>query len=361
MTKKLFLLLIITSFIGFTSCNKDEEPVSLEDSKANVEYLQTSMEDDMSLAMDTEGINALMMFMELMSIDDPMNDDIKKSTVESLDVKDLILNRFLNSGLIAPTPIDISDYYGTYTWDAADEAWDIDQNDPNNKVVFVFPSESVESTTNDATINIYDYTEEYIEYMDGQYSEWAIVPTTIHADLLLDNVKYVEVEADADYNNYAEPTSVNGSIFLKPFTLEASLSVKSSSIDVDFAFKEGSTKIASAGLSLTFVDELYEDVSLAEGYLQYRDIKIAGDIDVATMDSYNEQPTVAQMNENINLALYNYPQGSKFADIVFGLNEDEEMTAYIVYTDGTEVDAMPILEDLMGMLEDLLDDAMPRK
>jgi len=354
MYKKISAILLAVSIVGFISCNKEEEKVPLEESKANVENLEASIEEDMDMTLDNMGMTALMTYMECMNQDDPFFSISKKSTTPEIEKPSDLLTK----GLLFPQsgePTDISDYYGTYTWNAANEGWVIVQNDPDDKIVFVFPLDSTGSTTNNVTINVYSYTETVITVTDDYWGDEDYYrPTSLHADLLISGEKYVEIQGTATWDEEADIDDVNGTLFLKPYTVSLGLNQESTSAGVEVVLSEGSSRIMSAGLTISFATDEKDSVTTASGYIQYREVKLAGDIDVGQMDGIEGDPTADQMNEYISLSLYNYPQGSKFADIEFDYTDQQKLTAYIVYPDDTRVDAMPILENIISSVMNML-------
>ena len=88
-----------------------------------------------------------------------------------------------------------------------------------------------------------------------------------------------------------------------------------------------------------------EDVSFVEGFVQYYNLKIAGNMDVPTV----EEEENGDINDFVNLELL--LDDEKVGDIVF-----EEDLAYVVYADGSKELLEEIIQPVIDDIEELFED-----
>ncbi|HYW94104.1 MAG TPA: hypothetical protein VE870_00800 [Bacteroidales bacterium] len=354
MTRRFIALALMVSFVGFISCKKDNNndtvKVPVQESKDNLNSLAADMQKDMNAVYEENGWMAANTFVSLMSIEDPVfnGNIVKKSTGKKLTLKSFMhLENLKRSG----DHVVFADYVGTYTWNAANQGWDISQNAPSDKIVFNFPLESAQSVNNNVSLTVYDYQEVEITETD-EYGTWTYwEPSAAHADLVVNDTKYLELNYTAAWNaSSGDPQNVSVSLFVKPYTLSLSMSQESNTGSAEFILEEGDVRICSVGGDVTLNAETF-DVQTITGYVQYRDIKLAGDLNVAAIDALETDPTADFLNTNVDLAFYNYPEDSKFADINFNDNGPDGLGIDIAFTDGTTIDGYQFVNDLMATLD----------
>ncbi len=349
MTLKKFLSLFsIALLLFFSACQKDKEEADVEEAKETMEELALTMEEDMKIVMDGDAMQALEAFMEAVSIDDPVFGASKKSTIPELTkswLKDL---KNLRAG---DEPTNLEDYAGTYTWNSTNQGWVIVQNDPSDQVIFIFPVLGPSSDVNNAKIIIRDYDEVMVSETDdwGTYTYYN--PTLISAELQVNDVKLVDILANLIWDDTTgDMMDFDGTLFFSPYTISLDLSQSGNTASIYASFKEGSTLVASCDIDVDFEESseyMDSDPIYVEGYVQYRKIQLKGNINSGELDDFFADYTEEDYNDNINLALYTYPGGSKFADIEFKYDQEYgEIMPYIVYIDGTEVNALVFLESL---------------
>jgi hypothetical protein len=354
MIKKFLSLLSIAILLFSVSCQKDKEEADVEEAKETMDELVLTMEDDMNIVMDGDAMQALESFGEAVSIDDPVFGASKKSTFSKLALSSLSDLKNLRAG---DEPTSLEDYAGTYTWNSTNQGWVIVQNDPADKVIFIFPVLGPASDVNDATIIIRDYDEVKITETDewGTYEYYN--PTLISAELQINETKLVDLTASMVWEETTgEMNDFDGSLFFSPYTITLDLSNSDNSATIVSSFEEGNTLISSCNLSVDFVEDEFRDMEpdYVEGYIQYRKIQLKGNINIGEINDFRVEYTEEDYNDHVNLALYTYPDGNKFADIVFKYDaEYEEIMPYIVYIDGTEVNALVFMQDIFESLGDL--------
>ncbi|MGC9471979.1 MAG: hypothetical protein ACP5D1_10585 [Bacteroidales bacterium] len=347
--KKILALLIIVATGWMVSCNKDEAPTVAEN-KQTLENLATQMDEDMSVVVDEEGFNALVAFDACMSIHDPVGaPEVKKSlTAESntLTLKDFYRMAMMPS--IDPG-FDFQSKVGTYEWNAGNQGWVITQNDPNDKIVFLFPNNGPQGTVNNVTLTIYDFQEVMIT---DEYGSW-YNPTRVEADLYYEDVLYLDLLFEASWNtDNGEPNSLFLELFLKPYTFTGSFNRDGSDVSLEAILKLGKTRVVSAGIDVGFDSAELDNVQDLAGYLQYRKVKLEGDLDIASLEGIEGEPTVDQLNEYVDLTLYTYPDMYKMADVEFYYDEtNQRIDIQLVFTDGTTVPASEYLDSVMEVIE----------
>ncbi|MCK4466552.1 MAG: hypothetical protein KAU83_12645, partial [Bacteroidales bacterium] len=155
MNKKLLSILVILAFVFVLSCEKDKEP-TVEENKATLDDLATIAEEDINMLFDGEALDIFMGLGDLMEISDTLG--LSFSSKKSARTK-LTFRTFYKAGIPLPDdgPFDFQQKVGTYTWDAEHQGWVIQQNNPNDKIIIIFPSEGHLSTTNDVTLTFYAF------------------------------------------------------------------------------------------------------------------------------------------------------------------------------------------------------------
>ncbi len=343
-------------FIGFISCQKDKHETSkitLEQSKQNVDNLATDLQNDLSAVYDENGWQAMSAFIDLMSVDDPVfrETPLKKSTSGKLTLKSLINPKNLKG---TQHHVIFADYVGTYTWNAENQGWVWVQNVPGDRVIFIFPSEGPGGTDNNVTLTIYDYQEVPVTLTNEYGSSTSWMPVSLHADLVMEDTKYLELTFSASWNPAdASPENLDIALFVKPYDLTITMDRAGNTASGEIILMQDDTRICSAGGDVTFgLTNPGEPVTFS-GYIQYREVKLAGDVNIAAFQSMEGEPDAASLNENVDVALYNYPDGAKFADVEFKDTTDG-MGFDIIYTDGTVVDGLQFLNELMTTMEDYI-------
>ncbi len=353
MIKKIFALLLISAVL-FTACKKDEDKnLSTQDSKTTLTEAGNDINADLTEITNSDGAKSIIDIFNIININDPFtgtNKSVKISKRHFPYLSKLIYIPRIErkSGTFGDEKFDFDNNVGTYTWNAQYQNWDIQHGTPNDKIIINFPTEG--STTNNAGLTINGYIEQ--EFTDD-YDTW-YQPTHINANLYVNQVKYVDVDFDAAYNSNGDPTSVNGTVFLKPFTLTASVEKSNNKITGRITLKKDNDTIIDINLTVSFLDATLEDVTIIEGYIQVGHIKLQGDVNVAALESLQAAPTVTQLNENINLSLYT-DTGNKIGDLEFisGLNNDVDLQ--IVFNDGTTELASHYFEGLIEMFKAFFD------
>jgi len=347
MNKKLLSILVILAFMFAISCEKDKEP-TVEENKATLDDLATLVEEDINMVFEGEALDVMTCLGDLMEISDTLGFSLplKKSAEANITFRN-----YYKAWIPLPDdgPFDFQQKVGTYTWNAEHQGWIILQNNPNDKIIIIFPSEGHLSTSNDVTLTFYAF--EQVKITEGGYN-----PSRIDADLYLDSDKLIDLDFTASWDlSSGDPISMDIELFIKPFTFSGGFSISGTTISVNASLDRDDSKIISGNLTLTFKTDLLENLAKIEGYLQYRIVKLDGEVDIAAIEAL-EEPTVEQLNEYVDLAIYNYPGGSKIADIELFLDEDDEIDIRLVFTDGTTALASDYFDDIKKIIEDKIEE-----
>lgn len=346
----------------FTACEKDEtEELSYEEGKEALNSMDSQMADDLDMMAESEGMTAVA---TLGGMDDPFSSN--KSNASTAVIKNI--KRFIlpiqeqkNLKSTAEIAFNFDDYVGTYTWDNSVERWDVDWGTPSDKIVIIFPADSTNMGNNNATLTISDY-EEVAVTSDG-YTEY--LPTLLAADLKIDGTEYMSIDMTGQWDEEGEPTSLDITVFLKPFTFSGQFSQGSTDASIDLAINYNDEEIFSAGISATFSDDTKEEPDVIDGYIQYRKVKVEANINVANLAKVFEDlesgdsqyDTVEKIEDAINKEIDAkiLSDGKKVATIEVRLDEEEGYKPVLIFNDGTEEDAQSYFDNFSSNLEDLFE------
>lgn len=364
--KKLFTMMLMIASVLFFACSDDEdETLSPEEAKAEMEQLSSDMSmytNEMETSEGMEALNALM------AKPYPFT-DVKSNSYSGVlkDIHKFVLPKnYLKleskeKGVAEEDRFNFELWVGTYDWDAVHEMWVPDFGNPSDKIIVNFPTEG--STTNNATLTIHNYTD--VEITDGVYTWYE--PTKIEADLYIGDIKVVDISMNASWatsgETVGEPSSIDASVYLIPFEFTADFSHSSTSASVDVTINYEESQIFSAGLSAAFeTSDMDETPSNVSGYIQLLKVKVDASIDAKDIEEIFEEmeaetspyttpeEIVAAINAEIDA--YVTIDGVKAADIELAINETTgEIDVLFVYSDGSSESAIPYFESFATDLE----------
>ncbi|MEM1408308.1 MAG: hypothetical protein AAGG59_16110, partial [Bacteroidota bacterium] len=205
-------------------------------------------------------------------------------------------------------------------------------------------------------LRITNYAEESIvEEEDGFVNEYYAI-TELNADLSVDGTTQVSVDLLVDYNDSGDPVSLNGSLFVNPYTFTVTFNDTQATVsNLTASITEGSNVITSADLTVMFETSEKEEPIAVSGFVQYLNIKLQGSIDVTGADDEGDD---FDINEFISLELFD--GDNKIGDIVFVYEDDEdgyeEEVIYVEYPDGSKERLEDILQPVIDEFEDQFDD-----
>ena len=132
---------------------------------------------------------------------------------------------------------------GTYTWNSSMGTWD--EVLGGNKVIFKFPS-AEGSSTNDATITIYNYTGVNMSNpVDEDYT--GDLPVSLNADLKVGSETLVSFEFGASYNSDGVPSAIAADLTIEHFKFEVDISNNSKVVSVGYKLLEDDNLVIDMG------------------------------------------------------------------------------------------------------------------
>ncbi len=359
--KRIFLSLFVVASLlfVFSSCNKDEK--ATEDAKKTIENAISDMGDDLAGLSESEGMKSMESFSSCANSDDPFS-SYSKSTASDLKPADRIKKAFLPNFKKSEKSysFNFDNKVGTYSWNAANQNWNIELGNPADQIVIKFPAEDSTSTDNNAVLTLSTYSE--MSYTDD-WGYTSYQPTEIAGNLTVDDVEMIKVDYSAEYSSAGTPTSLDALMEIKPYSFSAEMKDEGTSASADADISLNGSTVFGAGIDITFVDDTQEEPTKFDGYFTYRKIKLKGKVDIKKLESdvqtaSTEEELIKIINKNVNLSL-NEVGGDKMADIKAVKNPDydgsdyEEMPFDIVfeYPDGSTESVEKYADDFSSNME----------
>lgn len=369
--KKIFAMMLMIASVLFFACSDDEdEKLSPEEAKAEMEQLSSDMSIYMNEMETSEGMETMN---ALMALPYPFT-DVKSNSYSGVlkDIQKFILPKnYLKlqskeKSVAEEDRFDFAHWVGTYEWDAAHEMWVPDFGNPSDKIVVNFPTEG--STTNNATLTIHNYEDIAITESDKYSAYTWYQPTNITADLYVGETKVIDISMTASWvtsgEAAGEPNSIDVSVYLMPFEFTLDFNHSGTSASANVAILYENSQIFSAGLSAVFESTNMDDSPVnISGYIQLLQVRIDVSVDVVGIEEIfeameeepypyeTEEELIAAINAEINA--YVSIDGVKAADIELAFNETTgEMDVLFIYSDGSSESAIPYFESFIADLED---------
>lgn len=354
-TKLIYLFALLA--ISFTACDKTEDGEDKDLTKEQADAAINSMADDMSgdIAgiMDTEGGAAIeslaTLFGESSLFEDEEGGRKKK---EIRKTAQHLYRMFVPSQKIAGRSLRAQEFIfeeHTGVYDYNFDLEDFEKTGDSDVIEINFPTEGSASLNGQLVISAldiieYTYSDEWGEYTDTY-------PTNLVASLKVDNVEQASIDMEIAYNDDFMPVSADVAVFVNPYSFAISFTnTNSSNASFAASIKKGSETIAAVDVDV--VKDGEEDIKSANGFVQYRSMKLQGSI--TNPDYMNPEPESA--NDFIKLTLYQ--NSSKVGDIKFFTESDEwgeYEEPYLVYNDGTKKSVEEVMEPVLEALEEELE------
>ena len=365
--KKFLLFALITGLALTTySCKDESDDDRAEEDKEMLLNLSDEMIGDLDQMTESSGMQALKALMELMEIQDPMFGPDLKSTADDR-YKSLLFPSFgkkpaTKSGSVEGFGFD--EKTGTYIWSAEHQGWTIEQNDPTDKIIIIFPTGGPESHDNNATLTLHELTSETFEDYRDSWEQ----PTRLKADLFVDDTRVKEVDLSVRYDSEGEPMEIDIYLLVSPFELSLAFEDTGSMFKVAALLKVDNLDLVSADLKLSYIIEKddwdYDEtvITSVEGYVHYGSLKISGNINIAALDEIDDV-TVDDINAYVNLRLERYPSGRKIADIDFVEEvpgDSDTIEPRLTFVNGTTALAkdffQPVADALEARIQEILEE-----
>ncbi len=352
--KKLLAMMLMLASVFFFACSDDEDDkLSKEETKTEITQLSTDLADKLTEMTESDGMVAME---ALSTLPDPFSGSTKSNERYTVinNIKEYLLpynyiKKDTEKAAFEGVPFNFDTHVGTYTYhNTPFPYWEIVPG--GDEIIIYFPSDTLKLDVNDVTLTIYNYDEVFIDY---EY-----LPTDIDADLDVDDIKVVDIDLTAAWDNDGEPTSLDVSVYLIPFEFTGDFTQTSTAASINFAILYDGAQFFSAGVGATWANAGDSDPSNVNGYIQFFEVKFQVNIDVIDLiavinDMENYESEVEFLNAiNNEIDAYVTVSGTWAADIELGLDANDELDILFVYADGTSESAIPYFENLALELED---------
>ncbi len=402
--KTRFFLLFLCSIIAITSCNKKNSPdpytapfakETVDQGKANLSQAGQDMISQVSQMKDVAGASAIQSFTDCNSKSDPAS--LKKSGVLNpiFNTESVIsgtgkfvsvLNALNTSGNDPQTIQEFFDTYkGIYNWNSSTEQWT--KTVDNTQMVFNFPKLKG-GATNDAQMKITYTGKTGTSVLDNYTGD---LPVMLDITISANNNKIAEYSFTASYDSQGIPTSLESFIALYPFKIGVSWAYSTSSVSVNYYFRNDSKSIIEFGggvggnFDKNTIDTASSPESIlanANAHFQISNVKLAGRVDYTalakdmrnaeniTVDSLMAKAEADAFNKDVSLVLVYADSNTKIAqaESYVSKNTDIYWPEYVYYSseirfvfaDGTKGDMQSYFNegftDLQNSFNTLVDD-----
>ena len=364
--RNIFTLAVIGSVLIFAGCEEEEttQTISKEEAVQTLEQNSQEMASDFDRMANTEGMEAMEILTALSEKQDPFS---KKKLLGSESVLQSIEKTLKPSNnkmvkRLGDQPFDFEAHTGTYTWQAEGQ-WLVDTENPSDAIVIEFPTDTAaDPIDNNAALTLSAYEETLVADSDG-YENY--VPTRIEAMLEVGGTKVIEVTWELALEEMDDGSqmvsSLDATIYLKPFTY--TLSLTQNSLSASISHEDRESTLMSVNLDVTFMDDM-EDIKKIEGNVQAHNLNFKGwikpyameNVDPDELESFDN--LIDYYNEQIDLALYTYDKGNKIADVQFVESDKREgdmpMELVFVFKDESTRPVKDYFENLITKLEEHL-------
>ncbi len=348
--KKLIAISLLGLFV-LAGCQKDEDEqtvdLTAEEASVAINATADKMGDDIIALVESDGANALLDFATLLDGSAVIGGRTSQKawTKERLN---LIVQYFVN-GPAARTnnsePTSFDEIKGLYEWNS--EIQDFDKEESEFFIV-KFPTEG--SETNNAELKISNLEFVTITETYGDIVEEYELPSVIVGYLKVDNVTLVELDFEVNWSSTGNPEEAEVILFIKPFTFVLSFKdtfVNKTSLLTNISIDD--ELIVGIDVVVTFESDAKEEPVEFQGNVQYRDLKIVGNVDITEIGDESDP------NDFIDLDLFS--GNAKLGDIIFELEEVEpgleDYVAYVKYADGSTENLEEILEPVLAEIEEI--------
>ncbi|MEQ8476190.1 MAG: hypothetical protein RIB54_08105 [Fulvivirga sp.] len=351
--KRISIYLLAVMTLVATGCGDDDESgtsqLGVNQAKESMNDFSEDLASDIIDITQAEGLDAIGDLFSLTELSDPFGGRLavegksKWFKEKAIAFKSIFIPKHLKNGKSEDAGFDFQENVGVYNWNFDEEIFE-KTSSSGQIIVINFPTEG--SITNNAQLRITAYEDELFE---DEFEEYAM-PTTLAVDLAIANVKLVEINFSADYNNEGVPTEGAVSIFLKPYTFTVAFDdSNATSTSGSFSLKSESETLINSSATIVFLSNEKDEVKTLEGMVTYRTMKLEGDIDVEGIESAGE----VDYNDFITLALFD--NNAKVGDIVFVteiIDEEEDDIPYIQYADGSKQRLEDVFDEAIDELEE---------
>ena len=324
--------------ILLAACSKDDNNGQLDASRASdeISVVASDMSGDVVTLIQSEGVKGAVALVDLLNVSTGLGrtSSFENDTDRALAARQAVkIGNFFSAkvvNLVETDPASIATVTGVYEWNS--DTQDFDLIEESDILIIHFPVE--DSPTNNGEFKLLAY-----ESIDSEGEE---LPTTIQAELFVDEVKYIDLDFSANYSVDGAPEMADISLDVLPFSVEFSFNdTEAVSSSVSTAILLEGDHLVGVDVEVGFETEQKLTPTIMEGFVQYRGLKIAGSVDL----TYTGE---GDPNQFFNLDLLINEE--KAGDIVF-----VEDIAYVVYEDGSKEMVEEILATVIAEIETLLE------
>jgi hypothetical protein len=355
----LLSIAILGAILGLASCKDDDSGGNLSKDQAKTklsEFNSTAVSDLQELS-EADGLKAIKDFMNLVDTDDPFSriGTDKKSIKQFFrekgkDFKTIFVPKSWNGRTIEEGGFDFENNKGVYTWNSAEDIFE--KTGESDIISILFPT----TDSKDGELKITAYQEK--EFYDDESEEYYYNPEVLKASLSVNEIEVASIDLDIEWSNDAFPVTADLTVSVSPFTGNISFGGTATTSTLSTSLKKANKIIIAASVTVKYDSETKnaENLKSLEGYVQLKNIKVQGSVDVKAMDASQS----GDPNDYVHLSLYG--DNKKLGDITFRnkiVDGDEVYVAFIKYNDGAEDELSKVLKDVieeLKVLEEELDD-----
>jgi hypothetical protein len=277
----------------------------------------------------------------------------KKSIKDYIAIVESTLNNTVdasNARLTADDDFDLETSTGIYEWNASLD--DFEETGTSSNLIIKFPS--VEGgATNDATFTVNSYKEDSNEN-----------PTDVDMVLTKSNSTIFSIDFTAAYDSESEPTSIDATIAMPPYSYTANGSHTSTNVSFSTAINSDdlSIPIASTSFNVTFADASLETPNSIDGSVQLYEVTLMANVDAKAMQDADSETDDMEtvINDNADVYFKKTSSGQKIGDVVveevIDSEGDSEPAFYIEYSDGSKENLEDVFDETLEEIEDLVND-----
>lgn len=356
-TKSLLMgLMLLFGTIGFISCEKDPAPLTQQEADTEITDANSQVTATTLEISNTEGYKVQSQLLELgLPFEDEYykkNSFFSKNRYSLEKVKEPAFN-FFNSkseGIDFDfehfLEIDFTENVGTWTW--TNGVW-VHTATSNDKIIVKFPY-PLNNSTNNATLTYYDYTTKLI------YGE--SVPTGLKCKIEIGTTEVFSFVFTANIPSVTEFSSKLDVKFGKFNVIgEESYNASSTSkieMTHSFTLKNDGTTIYRESADYTMTPKENQDLHIvinAKLRILSLEFRMKMEFDFSQMFG----DVMVNPNDIVSMSLYT-SDGAKVGTFTFKYNSSyEDWDLYFVYTNGTEVAAQTVFEEIGYMLDGFWD------
>jgi hypothetical protein len=183
--------------------------------------------------------------------------------------------------------------------------------------------------------------------------EFIYEPEEIKASLSVDGNEVASLDLAMEWDEEGFPLTADITVGIPPYTGNLTFDVSGSTkTTLSASIRHNDDILLATSVTVNYSDASKSEESIKDiaGYVQVKNIKLQGEIDIEAMDQSQD----GDPNDYVHLALYD--GSSKIGNIVFVeelVDGFDEYVAYLEYADGSKEKLEDVLEPVITELEDL--------